>query len=68
VKHGRKEYAFYATGATKRTTRTPWKASVRSTHVQISGKYMNRDLLEFTFRASNRELVNGMCDLLVRAL
>lgn len=75
VKHGRKEYAFYdyKTGANHHvnTVEGFWrlfKASVRSTHVQISGKYMNRYLSEFTFRASNRERVNGMFDLLVGAL
>ena len=75
VKHGRKEYAFYdyRTGENHHvnTVEGFWrlfKASVRSTHVQISGKYMNRYLSEFTFRASNRERVNGMFDLLVGAL
>ncbi len=75
VKHGAKEYAFYdyKTGANHHvnTVEGFWrlfKASIRSTHVQISGKYMNRYLSEFTFRASNRERVNGMFDLLVGAL
>jgi hypothetical protein len=45
-----------------------FKASVRSTHVQISGKHMQRYLDEFTFRATHRERVNGMFDLLVGAL
>lgn len=45
-----------------------FKASVRSTHIQISGKDMQRHLDEFTFRASNRGWVNGMFDLLVGAL
>lgn len=44
-----------------------FKASVRSTHVQISAKHMQRYLSEFTFRASNRGRVNGMFDLLVGA-
>lgn len=75
VKHGAKEYAFYdyKTGANHHvnTVEGFWrlfKASIRSTHVQISGKYMNLYLSEFTFRASNRERVNGMFDLLVGAL
>jgi transposase-like protein/predicted RNA-binding Zn-ribbon protein involved in translation (DUF1610 family) len=75
VKHGAKEYAFYdyKTGANHHvnTVEGFWrlfKASIRSTHVQISGKHMQRYLSEFTFRASNRERVNGMFDLLVGAL
>jgi len=42
--------------------------SVRSTHVQISGKHMQRYLDEFTFRANNRQRVNGMFDRPVGAL
>ena len=75
VKHGRKEYAFYdyRLGETfhVNTVEGFWKlfkASVRSTHIQISGKHMQRYLDEFTFRASNRHRVNGMFDLLVGAL
>jgi transposase-like protein len=75
VKHGAKEYAHYdyRTGETfhVNTVEGFWrlfKASVRSTHVQISAKHMQRYLSEFTFRASNRERVNGMFDLLVGAL
>ncbi len=75
VKHGRKEYAFYdyQRGETfhVNTVEGFWKlfkASVRSTHVQISGKHMQRYLDEFTFRATNRQRVNGMFDLLVGAL
>jgi transposase-like protein len=75
VKHGRKEYSYYdyQRGETfhVNTVEGFWKlfkASVRSTHVQISGKHMQRYLDEFTFRASNRGRVNGMFDLLVGAL
>jgi hypothetical protein len=75
VKHGRKEYSYYdyQLGETfhVNTVEGFWrlfKASVRSTHVQISGKHMNRYLSEFTFRANHRERVNGMFDLLVGAL
>lgn len=75
VKHGRKEYAHfdYRTGETfhVNTVEGFWrlfKASVRSTHIQVSGKHMQRYLSEFTFRASNRHRVNGMFDLLVGAL
>ncbi len=75
VKHGAKEYAHYdyRTGETfhVNTVEGFWrlfKASVRSTHVQISAKHMQRYLSEFTFRATNRDRVNGMFDLLVGAL
>jgi transposase-like protein/transcription elongation factor Elf1 len=75
VKHGKKEYAHYdyRSGETfhVNTVEGFWrlfKASVRSTHVQISAKHMQRYLSEFTFRATNRDRVNGMFDLLVGAL
>ncbi len=75
VKHGAKEYAHYdyRSGETfhVNTVEGFWrlfKASVRSTHVQISAKHMNRYLSEFTFRANHRQRVNGMFDLLVGAL
>ena len=75
VKHGRKEYTWYdyerGENFHVNTVEGFWKlfkASVRSTHVQISGKHMQRYLDEFTFRASNRHRVNGMFDLLVGAL
>jgi transposase len=45
-----------------------FKASIRSTHVAISPKHLQRYLDEFTFRANHRERVNGMFDLLVGAL
>lgn len=75
VSHGRKEYAYYDYRANEtfhvNTVEGFWrlfKASVRSTHVQISAKHMQRYLSEFTFRANNRNRVNGMFDLLVGAL
>jgi transposase len=75
VKHGAKEYAHYdyRSGETfhVNTVEGFWrlfKASVRSTHIQISSKHMQRYLDEFTFRATNRGRVNGMFDLLVGAL
>jgi len=75
VKHGAKEYAYfdYRTGETHHvnTVEGFWrlfKASVRSTHVHVSPKYMHRYLSEFTFRANHRDRVNGMFDLLVGAL
>ena len=75
VKHGRKEYAHYDYRIEEtyhvNTVEGFWrlfKASVRSTHIQISGKHMQRYLSEFTFRANHRQRVNGMFDLLVGAL
>ena len=75
VSHGKGEYAVYdyRSGNTfhVNTVEGFWrlfKASIRSTHVQISAKHMQRYLDEFTFRASNRHRVNGMFDLLVGAL
>jgi transposase-like protein len=75
VKHGRGEYAFYdyTTGTNHHVNSVEgfwrlFKASIRSTHVAISPKYMQRYLDEFTFRANHRDRVNGMFDLLVGAL
>ena len=45
-----------------------FKASIRSTHVSISPKHMQRYLNEFSFRVNHRERVNGMFNLLVGAL
>lgn len=42
-----------------------FKASVRSTHIHVSSKYMDRYLAEFTFRSNHRQMVNGMFDLIV---
>lgn len=75
MKHGRKEYAFYDHRLNEtfhvNTVEGFWRlfnASVRSTHVQISAKHMQRYLSEFTFRANHRQGVNGMFELLVGAL
>jgi len=45
-----------------------FKHSVRSTHIHISSKYMNRYLSEFTFRANHRDMSNAMFDLLISAV
>ena len=45
-----------------------FKNSIRSTHIHVSPKYMDRYLSEFTFRSNHRDRVNGMFDLLVGAL
>lgn len=75
VKHGKKEYAYYDYRAKEtfhvNTVEGFWrlfKASIRSTHVQISAKHMDRYLSEFTFGTNHRNRVNGMFDLLVGAL
>jgi transposase-like protein len=75
VKHGKGEYAVYdyRSGVTHHVNSVEgfwrlFKASIRSTHVAISPKYMQRYLDEFTFRANHRARVNGMFDLLVGAL
>jgi hypothetical protein len=74
VNHGRKEYARYVCKSVTFHVNTCegffrlFKASVRSTHIHVSGKKMQRYLNEFTFRANHRERVNGMFDLLVGAL
>lgn len=75
VTHGKREYTYYdwETGTNYHTNTVEgfwrlFKASIRSTHVQVSKKYMERYLSEFTFRANNRDRVNGMFDLLVGAL
>lgn len=75
VKHAAKEWTHYdyQQGVTHSTNSVEgfwrlFKASVRSTHIQISGKHMQRYLDEFTFRANHRERVNAMFDLMVGAL
>jgi transposase-like protein len=74
VNHGKKEYARYVCKSVTFHVNTCegffrlFKSSVRSTHIHVSGKYMQRYLNEFTFRANHRERVNGMFDLMVGAL
>jgi transposase-like protein len=75
VKHAAKEWTHYdyTQNVTHSTNSVEgfwrlFKASVRSTHIQISGKHMQRYLDEFTFRANHRERVNAMFDLMVGAL
>jgi transposase len=45
-----------------------FKDSVRSTHIHVSGKYMDRYLREFTFRSNHRQMANAMFDLLISAV
>jgi transposase-like protein len=74
VNHKAGEYARYVCKSLTFHTNTVegfwrlFKASLRSTHVHVSGKHMQRYLNEFAFRVNHRERVNGMFDLLVGAL
>lgn len=45
-----------------------FKNSVRSTHIHVSPKYMDRYLREFTFRSNHRAMQNAMFDLLIGAV
>jgi transposase-like protein len=42
-----------------------FKNSIKSTHIHVSEKYMQRYLDEFTFRSNNRQMGNAMFDLLI---
>jgi transposase len=74
VNHKQHEYARYVCKSLTFHTNTVegfwrlFKASVRSTHIHVSPKHMQRYLNEFAFRVNHRERVNGMFDLLVGAL
>ena len=75
VKHGAKEWSYYdyRHDAFHHVNHVEsfwklFKASIRSTHVHISAKYMDRYLKEFTFRSNHREKQNAMFDLLVGAV
>jgi transposase len=72
VKHGAKEWAYYdyRHGATHHTNHVEsfWKLfknSVRSTHIHVSSKHMQRYLNEFSFRSNHRKMQNAMFDLLI---
>jgi transposase-like protein len=45
-----------------------FKNSIRSTHIHVSEKYMDRYLKEFTFRTNHRQMTNAMFDLLISAV
>ena len=75
VKHGAKEVAYYdyRQGVTHHTNSVEgfwklFKASIRSTHIHVSAKYMERYLDEFTFRLNHRQIENAMFDLLIGAI
>ena len=69
VKHGQHEYA--RDGHHTNSVESFWrlfKNSIRSTHIHVSSKYMQRYLNEFTFRSNHREMSNAMFDLLIGAI
>ncbi len=75
VKHGERDYSHYdyRLGEMVHVNHVEsfwklFKASVRSTHVHASPKYMDRYLKEFTFRANPREKQYAMFDLLFGAV
>jgi len=72
VTHSKKEWSKYdyRTRETYSTNHVEsfWKLfkhSVRSTHIHVSSKYMDRYLAEFTFRSNHRQMENAMFDLIV---
>ena len=75
VNHVQKEWAVYneKQDALHHTNNVEsfwklFKASVRSTHIHVSEKYMDGYLKEFTFRSNHRGMLNGMFDLLLGAI
>ncbi len=74
VRHNAKEWASVDKYGIKHSTNAVenfwrlFKNSIRSTHIHVSQKYMERYLGEFTFRANYRDRQNAMFDLLVGAL
>ena len=44
-----------------------FKQSIKSTHIHVSDKYMDRYLREFTFRSNHRQMTNAMFDLIIAA-
>ena len=74
VRHNAKEWTAIDRYGIKHSTNSVegfwrlFKASIRSTHIHVSAKYMERYLSEFTFRQNHRERVNAMFDVLVGAL
>jgi transposase-like protein len=73
VKHSKMEWVRTDDGVSHHVNHVEsfwrlFKNSVRSTHIHVSPKYMDRYLKEFTFRANHREMQNAMFDLLVAAV
>lgn len=72
VSHARGEWSWYdyRTGETFSTNSVEgfwrlFKASVRSTHIHISGEKMPLYLAEFVYRSNHRQFGNEMFDLLL---
>ena len=75
VKHGAGEWAYYdyRHDVTHHTNHVEsfwklFKASIRSTHIHVSAKYMDRYLGEFAYRSNHRQMENAMFDLLIAGL
>jgi transposase len=72
VNHGKKQWwkfnyrrrEYHHTNSVESFWRL-FKNSIRSTHIHVSEKYMDRYLKEFTFRSNHRGMVNAMLDLLI---
>lgn len=45
-----------------------FKNSIKSTHIHVSAKYMDKYLGEFSFRSNHRQMTNAMFDLLISAV
>lgn len=69
VNHGEKEWARgeHHTNNVENFWRL-FKNSVRSMHIHVSPRYMDRYLKEFTFRSNHRQMSNAMFDLLIAAV
>jgi transposase-like protein len=75
VDHSRREYAWkdHESGVKFSTNGAEsfwnlFKNSVRSTHIHVSQKHLDRYLGEFSFRSNFRQMRNAMFDLLIAAL
>jgi transposase-like protein len=69
VKHSKKQWkdGIHHTNSVESFWKL-FKNSIRSTHISVSPKYMDRYLKEFTFRANHREMGNAMFDLLIASV
>jgi transposase-like protein len=74
VRHNKKEWTRTDRFGIKHGTNSiesfwqMFKNSIRSTHIHVSQKHMQKYVDEFCFRANHRDRVNAMFDLLVGAL
>lgn len=73
VKHSKLEWAKSDDDGVRHHTNSVesfwrlFKNSIRSTHIHVSQKYMQRYLDEFAFRSNKRHMGNAMFDLLIAA-